>query len=128
MAQTEKDEDGQKGCKRWAEDRRTDEGNAKEVDKERTGDQGRVGCAIICGEVAVPARRELRELPLVRGAVHRDDLRRVTEAFITSASREILPVVRIDDEPIGDGRVGRATRAIMDAFAGLVARERDDRF
>lgn len=67
-------------------------------------------------------------LPLVRRAVCRDDLPRVTEAFITSASREILPVVRIDEERIGDGRVGPATRAIMRAFAGLVARERDDRF
>ncbi len=67
-------------------------------------------------------------LPLVRRAVRRGDLPRVTEAFITSASREILPVVGIDEAPIGDGRVGPATRAIMDAFAGVVARERDDRF
>jgi branched-chain amino acid aminotransferase len=66
--------------------------------------------------------------PVVRRAVGRDDLRRVEEAFITSASRGVLPVVRVDDEPIGDGRVGRLTQAVADAFAALVARERDDRF
>ena len=66
--------------------------------------------------------------PVVRRAVGRDELRRVQEAFITSASRGILPVVRIDGAPIGDGRVGGVTRAVTDAFAALVARERDDRF
>jgi branched-chain amino acid aminotransferase len=66
--------------------------------------------------------------PVVLRAVGRDELHRVEEAFITSASRGVLPVVRIDDEPIGDGRVGRLTQAVADAFAALVARETDDRF
>jgi branched-chain amino acid aminotransferase len=56
-------------------------------------------------------------------AVRRDALHRVREAFITSASREILPVVRIDDVPVGDGKVGPITRRLMDAFADAVRRE-----
>jgi branched-chain amino acid aminotransferase len=62
-------------------------------------------------------------IPVDRHAVRRDDLPRVAEAFLTSVSREVLPVVRIDGRPVGDGRVGRWTRAIMDGFAALVRRE-----
>ncbi len=61
-----------------------------------------------------------------RVGVRRDELPRVQEAFLTSVSRELLPVVRIDQQPIGDGRVGPATRALMQAFAALVAREREE--
>jgi len=35
----------------------------------------------------------------------------------------VLPVVRIDGRPVGNGRVGPRTRAIMDGFGALVARE-----
>ncbi len=64
-------------------------------------------------------------LPLRRVAVLRDELPLVDEAFITSVSREVLPVVCIDERPVGDGRVGPMTRAIMQAFAALLARERE---
>jgi branched-subunit amino acid aminotransferase/4-amino-4-deoxychorismate lyase len=45
------------------------------------------------------------------------------EAFLTSVSREILPVVTIDGRAVGDGRPGPLTRRLIDAFAALVARE-----
>jgi branched-chain amino acid aminotransferase len=62
-------------------------------------------------------------MPVERRAVHRDELPRVDEAFVTSVSREVLPVVRIDGRPVGDGRVGPRTQAIRKAFAALVERE-----
>lgn len=62
-------------------------------------------------------------MPVERRAVRRDELGRVREAFLTSVSREVLPVVRIDGRPVGDGRVGEKTRAIMRAFADLARRE-----
>jgi branched-chain amino acid aminotransferase len=65
-------------------------------------------------------------LPVRRVAVRRDELLLVDEAFITSVSRELLPVVRIDDRSVRDGRVGPRTRSIMRAFATLVAREREE--
>lgn len=64
-----------------------------------------------------------RVLPVEKRAVRLDELGHVEEAFLTSVSREILPVVRIDDAPVGDGCVGPATRAIMTAFSLLVERE-----
>jgi branched-chain amino acid aminotransferase len=64
-------------------------------------------------------------MPVERRAVRRDDLPHVAEAFVTSVSREVLPVVRIDDRPVGGGGgvVGPRTRAIMDGLAALVSRE-----
>ena len=59
----------------------------------------------------------------VRGAASREELVRAEEAFLTSVSREVLPVVTIDGEPVGDGRVGPRVRAIVEAFADLIRRE-----
>jgi branched-subunit amino acid aminotransferase/4-amino-4-deoxychorismate lyase len=50
----------------------------------------------------------------------------VSEAFVTSVSREVLPVTRIDARPVGDGGVGPHTRAIRAAFADLVRREAEE--
>jgi branched-chain amino acid aminotransferase len=38
------------------------------------------------------------------------------EAFITGTTREITPVTRIDDAPVGDGRPGPITRQLLSAF------------
>jgi D-alanine transaminase len=38
------------------------------------------------------------------------------EAFLTSTSRHVLPLVRIDGQPIGDGRPGPVTRRLHAAF------------
>jgi branched-subunit amino acid aminotransferase/4-amino-4-deoxychorismate lyase len=64
-----------------------------------------------------------RLMPVDRRAVLREDLPRVDEVFLTSVSREVLPVARIDGQPVGDGRVGPSTLAVMGAFADLVRRE-----
>ncbi len=65
-------------------------------------------------------------LPVRRVAVLRDELPLLDEAFLTSVSRELLPVVRIDARPVGAGAVGPRTRSVMQALSALVARERED--
>jgi branched-chain amino acid aminotransferase len=62
-------------------------------------------------------------MPVDRRAVGIGDLPRLAESFVTSVSREVLPVVRIDGRPVGAGRVGPSTLAVMGAFADLVQRE-----
>jgi branched-chain amino acid aminotransferase len=52
----------------------------------------------------------LTELPLI------------DEAFITSSSREIMPVVRIDDLIIGNGTPGKRTAALEQRFIEMVER------
>jgi branched-chain amino acid aminotransferase len=62
-------------------------------------------------------------VPVSREAVRLGEVPVLTEAFITSASRGILPVVRIDGIPLGDGRPGAVTRSLMERFQALVDRE-----
>ena len=62
-------------------------------------------------------------VPRGDGPVLVKDLPSLEEAFITSVSREVLPVVRIDGTTIGDDRPGPITRKLMDAFTAAVARE-----
>ena len=53
----------------------------------------------------------------VREAVLRDeDLFGADEAFLTSTTRELVPIVRVDDRTIGSGAPGPVTRALLDAF------------
>jgi branched-chain amino acid aminotransferase len=62
-------------------------------------------------------------LPISTQAVACDELPHVRECFITSVSREILPVVKIDHTVIGDGQPGPTTRELMRRFCELVQRE-----
>ena len=45
-----------------------------------------------------------------------DQLSDVNEAFITSSSRGVVPVIQIDDVMVGQGRPGRITRMLMSAY------------
>ncbi len=51
-----------------------------------------------------------------------DELAQADEAFITSSSKEILPVVQIDDLVIGDGKPGPRTIELEQRFIDLVER------
>jgi branched-chain amino acid aminotransferase len=44
------------------------------------------------------------------------DLDSADEAFITSTTRELSPVVRIDDRAVGTGRPGAITRRLLDGY------------
>lgn len=55
-------------------------------------------------------------LPVRREAPRESGLPRMTEAFVTSASRGIVPVVRIDDTTLGDGAPGPFTRALRERY------------
>jgi len=64
-------------------------------------------------EAHIPTR--YRALPLV-------EIPTISEAFITSSSRGIVPVVRIDAHTIGTGRPGPLTRSLMEAYTAYVQR------
>jgi branched-chain amino acid aminotransferase len=53
----------------------------------------------------------------VREQTLRDaDLLGADEAFLTSTTRELVPIVRVDSHTIGDGRPGRVTKSLLQAF------------
>jgi branched-chain amino acid aminotransferase len=60
-------------------------------------------------------RFSIEERPILR-----EELARAEEAFVTSSSREIVPVVRIDDLTIGDGRPGPRTTELEQRFIALI--------
>lgn len=45
-----------------------------------------------------------------------DDLRHAKEAFISSTTKNILPVTRIDGRTLSEGKPGPVTRALMEEF------------
>ncbi len=59
-------------------------------------------------------------IPVERKPVHVEDIPRLDEAFISSASRGIVPVVEIDGVRIGDGAPGPFTRALREAYLAWV--------
>jgi branched-chain amino acid aminotransferase len=59
----------------------------------------------------------------VREAVlHDEDLFGADEAFLTSTTREIVPIVRVDDRTIGTGRPGPVTRSLLAGFRARALR------
>jgi branched-subunit amino acid aminotransferase/4-amino-4-deoxychorismate lyase len=55
-------------------------------------------------------------LPVVLEPIQTSDLGEVDECFITSVSREVLPVVRIDQQVIGRGVPGAITLELLRRF------------
>ena len=59
---------------------------------------------------------EIVERPILRG-----ELAEADEAFITSTTKEIMPIVRVDAQPIGAGRPGVRTQRLRQSFQAYVA-------
>jgi branched-chain amino acid aminotransferase len=59
---------------------------------------------------------------VAEAALHRRDLLRATEAFLTASVSEITPVIRVDERPVGGGRPGILTRRIQRLYRGEVRR------
>ncbi len=63
------------------------------------------------GEVAAAAG-----VPLEEAVLHDGDVLNADEAFLTSSTREIVPVVRVDDRVLGNGRPGPITRRLLGVY------------
>jgi branched-subunit amino acid aminotransferase/4-amino-4-deoxychorismate lyase len=49
-------------------------------------------------------------------ALRDDDLLGADEAFLTSTTREVVPIVRVDERTIGSGKPGLVTMSLLDGF------------
>jgi len=56
------------------------------------------------------------EIPLRETALELGDLLGADEAFLSSTTREVMPIRQVDETVIGDGRPGPLTRRMMEAF------------
>jgi branched-chain amino acid aminotransferase len=61
-------------------------------------------------------------LPVRMEAVTAADIPDLQEAFLTSATRAVLPVRQIDDQVVGGGRPGNVTRLLAEAYQAEVER------
>ncbi len=52
-------------------------------------------------------------------AVHLDELKNAAEVFTTSTTKRILPITRVDDQLIGNGKPGPVTTSLNQAFLQL---------
>jgi D-alanine transaminase len=59
-------------------------------------------------------------IPLQEHELKRDDLARVSELFLTGTTSEVLPIVRVDGQPVGDGQPGPLTRRMQEAYQQAV--------
>jgi D-alanine transaminase len=59
-------------------------------------------------------------IPVREQVLKRTDLSKVSELFLTGTTSEVLPIVRVDSQPIGEGRPGPVTRRLQQAYAQAV--------
>lgn len=91
------------------------------------------GKLITAGEGILPGITRMALLDILPGKIDieirdidKSELAGLDEAFITASNKEIVPVVRIDDLVIGDGKVGNVTkqvRAWFDAYTDEYGRK-----
>jgi D-alanine transaminase len=53
--------------------------------------------------------------------ITRDEVFAAEELMLSSATREILPITRIDGQPVGDGRVGPVYKRLYQAYQAAKA-------
>lgn len=59
-------------------------------------------------------------IPSEECTLSRHDIYIADECFLTGSAAEVIPVVKLDDRPIGDGAVGPVTKQLLEAFHKLV--------
>src|SRR5262249_48085966 len=59
-------------------------------------------------------------IPVREQVMKKNDLKRVSELFLTGTTSEVLPIIRVDDQLIGDGRCGAITRRLQEAYTKAV--------
>jgi branched-chain amino acid aminotransferase len=73
------------------------------------------------GCLAGITRAHVLGLGAVERVLSREDLAHADEAFLTSSTREIQPLVAIDGRPVGSGQPGPVTAQLAADYSALVA-------
>jgi D-alanine transaminase len=59
-------------------------------------------------------------LPFREQRLHKGDLERASEVLLSGTTAEVLPVVRVDGRPVGNGTVGSVTQQLLAAYQSAV--------
>lgn len=84
----------------------------------RDGELGTAGRGVLAGVtretvIKIASQAGIR---VSYGALSLREIPEIDEAFITSSSRGIVPVVQIMDQPVGSGKIGKTTKQLMDLY------------
>jgi D-alanine transaminase/branched-chain amino acid aminotransferase len=60
-----------------------------------------------------------KRYPTIEGTITLEDVYSAKEAFLTSTTKRIVPVIEMDNKPIGDGRAGEVTKQLLDDLVTL---------
>lgn len=60
------------------------------------------------------------DFEVVEGDLYYADVQQYDELFITSSTKEILPVIQVDEQTIADGKPGPKTQKLIDLFHAYV--------
>ena len=52
--------------------------------------------------------------------ITKEELRKADEVFLTGTAAEITPVIKIESKKIGDGKVGKITKQVMNTYSEIV--------
>ena len=74
-----------------------------------------------CTRAALIAEMQAAGIPFEERAFSAAELRQAREAFLTSATSFVKPILAVDGEPVGDGQVGPVTRRLFTLFGAHVA-------
>lgn len=62
-------------------------------------------------------------IPVEERPFHSLEMRQAAEAFLTSTSANVLPVVKVDDKPVGNGRVGKVTKQLQALYSDHIFKQ-----
>jgi len=61
-----------------------------------------------------------KKIKLVEKDLYKKDLYSANEIFLTNRPREIIPVIKVDDKMIKDGKIGPITKEIMTEYQNYI--------
>ena len=67
----------------------------------------------LCGELKIP----VQEYPILE-----KELKKADEMMVVGTTTEIMPVVQVNDWPVGDGQPGPVTRKLQQIFRGKITK------
>jgi branched-chain amino acid aminotransferase len=87
--------------------------------------EGTLGTArknVLLGVTRRTVIRVIREsgFSIVYSPLKREQIPVLSEAFLTSSSRGIVPIIQIDDTPVGEGIPGQITKKMMSGYRDYV--------
>jgi branched-chain amino acid aminotransferase len=62
------------------------------------------------------------KIPVEERKIKKQELYSSDEIFLSATNKDIVPIVKVDGKKIGDGKVGKITKQIMQAFDDFVAK------